>query len=627
MKTIKIIISCFLLLLSLIVKAQVTLVPFASGFSNNPTDIKNAGDDRVFVVEQNGYIRIVDTSGTVNPKPFLDIHTIVGSVNGEQGLLGLAFSPAYATDGRFYVNYTDLNGNSHISRFNVSSANPDSADPASNETLLFVTQPYTNHNGGDLHFGVDGYLYCSFGDGGLGGDPGNRAQNLQEYLGKMLRINVNVPHGYSIPDDNPFFNNPNANHEIWAYGLRNPWRNSFDRATHDFWIGDVGQGLYEEVDLQLASSAGGENYGWRCYEGDSTYDTSVGCGAISNYVFPVYAYAHGGVSCSVIGGYVYRGGKYGIFSGKYFLTDYCTGVITSLVPNGSGGWTATNEGNFNDFDFGTFGEDFNGELYIAGNSSGNIYKITSSDCTPAAFISSQDTIHFCGDTLVLSTPLVAGGFYAWYRNGVGVQASASNLLAVTQSGNYYVSVLALGGCSAISDTVYVDLQSAPAVSFSGLPTFMCSTQGAIPLSGSPAGGTFSGMGITGSAFNPATAGTGTHKITYSYLASSGCTATAVNAVAVESCLSVMQNEFVNDFKISPNPSPGKFILEFTAQKNFESKIEISDLTGKLCTVNAVKAVAGKNKIPFDLKNLDAGIYFLTMKSDAGTIAAKIVIGK
>ncbi|MFI5218916.1 MAG: PQQ-dependent sugar dehydrogenase [Bacteroidia bacterium] len=617
--------AIFLLLTSTSLPAQLSLTTFASGFSG-VTDIKNMGDNRIFIVTQNGYIRIVDTSGAVNPQPFLNINTIVTPGGGEQGLLGLAFSPTYATDGRFYVNYTDVSGNSHISRYQVSASNPDSADAASGETILFVTQPYSNHNGGDLRFGPDGYLYCAFGDGGSGGDPGNRAQNLQQYLGKILRINVGVPYGYSIPSDNPFFTNPNAYHEIWAYGVRNPWRNSFDRITHDYWIADVGQGDDEEINFQPAGDAGGENYGWRCYEGNSTYNTA-GCGPISNYTFPVYAYGHANGNCSVTGGYVYRGAKYGAMFGKYFLADYCSGYITSVFPNATAGWDTTFEGNFNNNDFGAFGEDLNGELYIAGNSTGIIYKLTYNDCTPAAFISTQDTISYCGDSLVLSTPSGSGFFYAWYRDGVGVQASSNNTLIVTQSGNYYVYVLAPNGCNATSDSVYVSMLSAPPVSFTGLPSFMCINQGPLTLTGTPAGGIFSGNGITGSTFDPIAAGAGSHKITYSYVALSGCTATTYKVIAVDACVSIRENELLRDIKINPNPSNGKFSLEFTSMKNLKSEIKILNLFGQGCYQSPVETKIGKNIFQLNLKELSDGIYFLRIKTDQGYVTAKFVISR
>jgi glucose/arabinose dehydrogenase len=345
---------------------------FASGLSN-PVSIANAGDSRLFVVEQSGYVRIVDANGQVNPQPFLDIRSRVTS-GGERGLLGIAFHPQYKTNGYFYVNYTGDGGATNISRFKVSLANPEMADPQSELKLLTIAQPFANHNGGDLCFGPDGYLYIGMGDGGSSGDPGNRAQNLKEYLGKMLRIDVNQGNQYAIPATNPFYNSTTTLGEIWALGLRNPWRFSFDRLTGDLWIADVGQNVYEEINFQPANSQGGQNYGWRCYEGNQSYNSS-GCPAASALTFPVYTYPHG-AECSVTGGYVYRGNASSAYYGHYFFADYCSDRIWTL-HKASNNWVKEDFGQFAGNSFSTFGEDSKGELYIAGVASGKIYRVIS----------------------------------------------------------------------------------------------------------------------------------------------------------------------------------------------------------------------------------------------------------
>lgn len=352
---------------------DVELVEFATGL-NSPAAITHAGDDRLFVVEKAGYIRIIDTEGNLKPEPFLDITDRADPAGNEQGLLGLAFHPNYGNNGYFFVNYTDDQDQSHIARFSVNDGNPDLADPDSEFTILTLDQPFTNHNGGDLVFGPDGYLYIGFGDGGSGGDPGNRSQNLSVLLGKMLRIDVDSGNPYAIPEDNPFVDNPDALDEIWAYGLRNPWRFSFDRETGDLWIADVGQNQIEEIDFQPASSDGGENYGWRCYEGNSTYNTS-GCGPQSDYVFPVFEYTHNN-GCSVTGGYVYRGTDIPQMEGYYVFADYCTDYIWTLHEEG-GEWISNQLGQFSGNNFSTFGEDANGELYVAGYSNGTIFRFKS----------------------------------------------------------------------------------------------------------------------------------------------------------------------------------------------------------------------------------------------------------
>jgi glucose/arabinose dehydrogenase len=353
--------------------AALSITPFASGFTN-PVDISHAGDDRLFIVEQAGYIRIVDAAGNVNPVPFLDIDDRVKS-GGEQGLLGLAFHPNYYGNGFFYVNYTGTGDSTHISRFSVQPANPSLADPNSEMKLLTIFQPYVNHNGGELAFGPDGYLYIGLGDGGSGGDPGDRAQNPMELLGKMLRIDVDGGLPYSIPESNPYYGSFSVRNEIWAMGLRNPWRFSFDRLTGDLWIGDVGQNAIEEIDLQPASSPGGENYGWRCYEGNNAFNTDD-CLSTDNYTFPVHQFDHSLTnSCSVTGGFVYRGSQIPSFYGKYFFTDYCNDKIWTLTPT-SKSWTVELMGQFQGNNFSTFGEDKNGRLYIAGLTSGVIYYLS-----------------------------------------------------------------------------------------------------------------------------------------------------------------------------------------------------------------------------------------------------------
>lgn len=359
---------------------EIELTQFASGFSS-PLDLKHAGDSRLFVVERGGLIKIINSDGSVNSTPFLDIDSKVLS-GGERGLLGLAFHPQYQTNGIFFVNYTNNSGNTVVAKYTTSPPNSNTANVASEVIFLTANQPYSNHNGGDLAFGNDGYLYIGLGDGGGSGDPENRAQNLTTFLGKMLRIDVDNPAGgnnYSIPADNPFPNteNPNALPEIWAYGLRNPWRFSFDSQNHDLWIADVGQGEIEEINMVTASQAG-LNYGWRCYEGDQTYNTSGGCPSSSELTFPISQYTHsssGYFKCSISGGYVHRGTQQPNFNGWYFFADYCSNEIGILINSG-GNWNMTFTQPYSGNGWTAFGEDINGELYVVGISSGSIFKIT-----------------------------------------------------------------------------------------------------------------------------------------------------------------------------------------------------------------------------------------------------------
>lgn len=313
----------------------------ATGLTS-PVLVTHAGDSsgRLFVVEQGGLIKIIE-NGAVLPTPFLNISTLV-SRGSEQGLLGLAFHPNYAQNGRFFINYTNTAGDTIIAQYTVS-ANRNIANTTGSQ-VLFVDQPYGNHNGGHLAFGRDGWLYVGMGDGGSGGDPENRAQNDASLLGKMLRINVDV---------NPI------SVQIWAKGLRNPWRWSFDRLTGDVYIADVGQGQYEEVNFWSAANGAGANYGWKVYEGNHQYST----GSISGAVFPFVEYNHSSGNCSVTGGYVYRGSQIPALQGVYFYGDFCSGQTWTAFRSTAGTWQ--NQA-FKDTSYliSSFGEDQNGELYL-----------------------------------------------------------------------------------------------------------------------------------------------------------------------------------------------------------------------------------------------------------------------
>ena len=375
---------------------QLALVEFATGLSQ-PVSMTNAGDDRLFVVEKAGRIRIVRANGTVEPTPYLDIAGHVDSSGGEMGLLGLAFHPDYASNGYFYVNYTTSSGGTrrtHISRFSVST-NADQADPGSENVLLTVDQPAANHNAGDIHFGPDGLLYIPLGDGG----NSSTAQNMGLLLGKVSRIDVDMASGsvadcygvgsgdYTVPSTNSFVDGVGGScDEIWAVGFRNPWRSSFDRATGDLYVGDVGQGQWEEIDVHPAGSPGGQNYGWPCYEGDHVYNTT-GCAPISNYTFPIFEYSHSD-GCAVIGGYVYRGTDYPPMVGRYLLADYCSGNSWDLA-HVDGGWQATQHPSLGASGTAAFGEDVNGELYVANLGQGVLYQVQETSAVPYLSIDKQ----------------------------------------------------------------------------------------------------------------------------------------------------------------------------------------------------------------------------------------------
>ena len=330
--------------------------PFVSGLQR-PVDLQADGSGRLFVIEKVGRIRTIQ-NGQLLLTPFLDITDRVNNSGNEMGLLGLAFHPAYSQNGFLYVNYTGRGGNTFISRFNASG---DNADPNSEKILLTVDQPFPNHNGGVLAFGPDGYLYAGLGDGGLGGDPFGNAQSLSTLLGKILRIDINNGDPYAVPADNPFGN------EIWAYGLRNPWRMSFDSMTGDLYIADVGQGTWEEIDYLPAGSPGGTNFGWDFREGAHDYEGT----APSGLVDPVAEYSHAEGGCSVTGGYVYRGAMTE-WNGIYLYGDYCTGFIWGLIRSNDG-WQKQLLFDV-DITITSFGQDEAGEIYLLSDS-GGIYRL------------------------------------------------------------------------------------------------------------------------------------------------------------------------------------------------------------------------------------------------------------
>jgi glucose/arabinose dehydrogenase len=343
-----------------------------------PTTIANAGDGsgRLFVTEGDGTIAIIQ-DGTLAEARFLDITDRVGASGSEQGLLGLAFAPDFTGSRHFYVDYTDLDGNTVISRF---TANDDlaSADPASEEIILQQDQPYANHNGGQLAFGPDGYLYIGLGDGGSQGDPNGNGQNLGTWLGKILRIDVNpenAPEGqaYAVPDDNPFVGQADAKPEIWAYGLRNPWRFSFDSETGDLYIADVGQSAVEEIDVAPAGE-GGQNYGWNLMEGSTCYADQECDAASQGLTLPALEYTHDEGGCSVTGGYVYRGDAAGNLAGVFVFGDYCSGYIWGGGRDAGGDWqmSAPVESGLS---ISTFGQGEDGQLYVADIGSGTLYAV------------------------------------------------------------------------------------------------------------------------------------------------------------------------------------------------------------------------------------------------------------
>jgi glucose/arabinose dehydrogenase len=426
----------------------------ADGY-NRPCEIVNAGDERLFIVQQPGIIEILLPDGTQINDPFLDIQSAVQDGGFEQGLLGLAFAPDYCTSGEFYVNYTTTFGGTTYTRVSRFAVNPDNENDAledSEEIILEFEQDFNNHNGGQLLFGPDGYLYIATGDGGSGGDPFNRAQDIMSHLGKILRIDVSTD-PYSIPDSNPFAFDDFGLDEIWAYGLRNPWKITFDPETGDLYIADVGQSDWEEVNFQPANSDGGENYGWRCYEGTEEYNTSGNCSDITGTVFPVLEYNHtnvgNGQRCSVTGGMVYRGSSFPSLEGRYILSDYCSGEYWVL-------WEAFGEwqsflGDELESTLVSFGTDVWGELYALNGSEGTVSQVVEGG---GEFL---DHIQFDGGTTLQS--LLSGASYTWFLNGEALEGLNSQTIEIDQIGTYSLEITTETGCVINTSDIEVEALS------------------------------------------------------------------------------------------------------------------------------------------------------------------------
>ena len=429
-------------------KAQkLAAIPFVSGI-NAPIDVKHCGDDRLFVADRAGRIRIIDADGTLRPTPFLSITSKISSASGEEGFLGIAFSPTYKSDGKFYVDYTSIIAGkltTVIEEYKVSAIDSNVADPNSALTILTQLQPFTNHNGGNLMFGKDGYLYINLGDGGSGGDPFGNGQNKKTFLAKILRIDISnssVSQPYSIPPTNPFYGDTTTGikKEIWAYGVRNPFRSSVDKLTGDLWIGDVGQNAHEEIDYQPANDTGGRNYGWNIMEGNFCYSPATGCN-MTGLSLPIYDYSHS-IGFTIIGGYVYRSAQSKSLFGTYIFSDYVSRWIDGMKQSGgvlSGSvvhFITAAQASGNPI---SFGEDRYGDQYIVFNGINTVYKLedTSSQRRPKAYFTPIDQ----GGGSFLLQGLQGKNFtYQWYKNDTLIQGATSPDYTTSETGSYTLEV-------------------------------------------------------------------------------------------------------------------------------------------------------------------------------------------
>ena len=431
--------------ISLHTEAQkLAVIPYVSGITS-PIDIKNCGDDRLFIADRTGLIRVIDADGSLRSTPFLDITSKISSTTSEEGLLGIVFSPNYKSDGKFYVDYTsniESQLTTVVEEYTVSSADSNVADVSSALPILTQSQPTSIHKGGNLMFGKDGYLYINFGDGGSEGDPNGNAQNKATFLGKILRIDVSnstIGQPYVIPSSNPFYSDatPGIKKEIWIYGVRNPWRSSVDRLTGDIFIADVGQDKIEEVNFQKVNDAGGENYGWNIVEGDSCYNPSSGCDK-TGITVPIYEYFHNGSSAAVTGGYVYRSASSKSLWGQYIFGDYILQFIDAFsLDNG------TVSGNVHELISPaeatgnpiSFGEDRDGDQYVVFYGDGTIYKLedTSYLRRPKAYFT---PINQGGNSYLFQGLQGKNITYQWLNNNVVIPDATSADYITSGDGNY-----------------------------------------------------------------------------------------------------------------------------------------------------------------------------------------------
>lgn len=572
-----------------IVQPDLFLEVFSSGYSD-PLAVRNDGvNNRLYVVQRNGEIYILDSLGMKSAIPFLDIKSRV-LAGGERGLLGLAFHPDFKTNRLFVVNYTRLkDGATVVSTFKALENNLMEADTNSEKILLTILQPAANHNGGEIHFAKDGFLYIGMGDGGGGGDPNNNAQNLQSFLGKMLRIHLDSDSTYIIPDGNPFKNDRSKLGEIWSYGLRNPWRFSFDRLNDDLWIADVGQSAFEEVNYAQSPRVGGENYGWRCFEGDQVYNNKD-CN--QTYDFPIFTYnrttATGGRS--ITGGYVYRGSEFPDLYGHYVCADYLSSNFWLLKQdNRKLEVILKNKVVAN---ITSFGEDIDGELYAC-SFNGNIYKVGSL-CSDLKIDSTKIQSISCPSksdgSIQVFLPKPSGDYQVLWSNG------ATNLsISDLEQGWYQLKVEDKKGCI-LRDSFHINFtKNIPEIIMIGDSLMTTSI------------GSYQWL-ENGNAIDSA-------QDFYIIPKKSGLY--QVEVIDADDCKllsniyelninSVKEFQFIETLQIYPNPSKDVVLIKSTENLKAQyGRIRILDINGRV-----VKEEMGNINSPISLKKLSPGVYFL-----------------
>lgn len=617
---------CLLALLPAAASAQpgqVSITNFSSGY-NAPLYLTHAGDERIFVVEKDGRIRICNQAGVKNSTPFLDINVPVGSGGSEQGLLGLAFHPNYKQNGYFYVNYTNTSGNTVIARYSVSAADSNIADPNSALILMTINQPFSNHNGGCLAFGRDGYLYIGMGDGGSGGDPQNNGQGQNTLLGKMLRLDVNGPGAYSIPYSNPYQGASAVPDEVWGFGVRNPWRFSFDRLNGDLWMGDVGQDVWEEINYTAYNSDPAPNYGWRCYEGNASYITS-GCQPAGNYDMPIYVFSHSNPNgCSITGGYVYRGGRYASLWDTYFFTDYCSGNLWETRPNGSGGFNTVQTENYVDYEMVSLGEDVYGELYMIAINQGIVYHLADTTTAPIAAIMGDTAVVTCNSVWTLQAASHSSLSHQWQLNGADIVGADTSFLNVSAPGLYRV-ITSANGFSDTSGTVNVSFGVAPIASIS-IPTVdFCDFEPPVSLTGAPGGGLYTGPGVVGNTFGPMIAGVGTHTLVYSIDNGNGCADTAAVTVIVNLCVGTKPADLLPGFTAYPSPAYDELVFRFANENASLLEWELLDIQGRPRVQGRENLAIGLFQHALNVRELPQGLYLLRLRLDGQAYTRAVIV--
>lgn len=578
----------------------INLSEFSSGF-NWLLGTANAGDDRMFAIQKTGQIFIIDKDGNRNSTPFMDIGAKVRSgANDERGLLGVAFHPDYETNGFFYIYYTRaVSGNITVSRFERSANDANRADPNSELTLLTLPHPRSNHVGGALAFGSDGYLYIGIGDGGGSGDPDSAGQDLSVWHGKILRIDISNGTA-AIPTDNPFLNTAGAKPEIWAYGLRNPWRITFDRWTGDLWIADVGQNELEEIDLQLANSKGGENYGWSCREGSDIFRNSECIPGIT-LQDPIYEYAHTAGNCggSISGGVAYRGMEYGDLFGKYFAADFCTGDIYMVDKAGNGKSIAT----FDAFEYTTLGENHLGEMFLSGYFSNKVFKIESANPAPTAFITNGTNVSICeGDSVRLGAYNIpeANMTFRWLFNGAPIGGATSPAIFASQDGDYQVIVK--NESSGVEST-------SPVTTLEQKAVLTETVNQAVDV-----GTVFQGVLIGGDT-----------SFMQAFQSTFGCDSIVTyNINGFSNATEV--NHLIEKFEVAPNPIFDNLSIKIDLSEPTDIKMELYDFKGNLMKIvlNNQQVLSGEFIFDEDLSDIPGGFYYLIVTTDKGVLTRKLL---